>query len=128
MKTRDRLHVMVVDDMSTSRGLITQALDWMGISNYDYARSGDEAYRKLAAKPVHLVISDYNMPGLNGLQLLESLRMNRQTQRVGFILVTGSADTSIIDAGRRLQMNNYVKKPFAPQVLKKCIEQIVGPL
>jgi len=128
MSTKDNIHIMVVDDMSTSRGLITQALDWMGIKNYKYCADGESALRSISAAPVHLVISDYNMPGMDGLALLHALRSNQQTQRIGFILLTGSADPSLIEKGRQLAMNNYLKKPFSPDALKGCIERVVGPL
>lgn len=128
MSTKDLIRIMVVDDMSVSRGLITQALDWMQIKNYDYATDGQSALRKLAAAPVHLVISDYNMPGMDGLGLLEALRTNAQTAQTGFILVTGTTENDVITRGRTLKMNNYLKKPFSPTALRDCIERVVGPL
>ncbi len=128
MSLKDKLQVMVVDDMSTSRALITQALEAMGIAHIDYCQDGQSAFQKLAAKPVHLVISDYNMPGADGLQLLAGLRQHKTTQRIGFILITGTADAQIIDRGKKLGMNNYIKKPFSPDALKRCIEQVVGRL
>ena len=128
MSIKDKLHVMVVDDMSVSRGLILQALDWMGISHVDYCNDGDSALRRLAQRPVHLVISDFNMPGMDGLSLLEGLRRNRSTQRIGFILITGSTDAGLMERGNKLGMNNYIKKPFAPDALKSCIERVVGRL
>jgi len=125
---REKLHVMVVDDMSVSRGLIIQALEAMGIKNIDYCVDGETAFKKLAVRPVHLVISDYNMPGADGLQLLAGLRQYKTTQRIGFILITGTADPTVIEKGNKLGMNNYVKKPFSPEALKACIERVVGPL
>jgi len=128
MSLKEKLHVMVVDDMSVSRGLIIQALEAFGIKNIDHCADGKTAFQRLAARPVHLVISDYNMPGADGLQLLAGLRQYKTTQRIGFILVTGTADPEVIDKGNRLGMNNYIKKPFAPEALKACIEQVVGRL
>jgi len=128
MALRDQLRVMVVDDMSTSRGLITQALDAMGIRQVGYATDGPGALQILEKTPVHLVISDYNMPGMDGLQLLHALRSNARTKALGFILITGRADREIIDTGRRLGMNNFLKKPFTPQELRSCIEAVVGRL
>ncbi len=128
MSIKNQLHVMVVDDMSTSRGLIIQALEWMGIRNIDFAVDGGTAFQRLAAKPVHLVISDFNMPGADGLTLLEGLRRHKTTQRIGFILVTGVADPAILRRGQELGMNNYIKKPFSPDGLKACIERVVGKL
>ncbi|SFI87425.1 response regulator [Celeribacter neptunius] len=128
MALRDQLRVMVVDDMSTSRGLITNALDSYGIRNVTSAADGPSALQKLAVSPVHLVISDYNMPGMDGLQLLHALRSNGPTRGVGFLLITGRADREIIDMGKRLGMNNFLKKPFDPARLRAAIEAIVGKL
>lgn len=128
MALRDQLRVMVVDDMSTSRGLITQALDGFGISQVGSAADGPSALQKIAAWPVHLVISDMNMPGMNGLQLLHALRTNAATQRVGFLLITGKADRQIIETGKKLGMNNFLPKPFQPADLRTAIEAIVGRL
>ena len=100
MALRDQLRVLVVDDMSTSRGLITQALEGL----------------------------DYNMPGMDGLALLENLRGAARTAGIGFLLITGRADAAVIERGRALKMNNYIKKPFQPADLKAAIEAIVGRL
>lgn len=128
MALRDQLRVMVVDDMSTSRGLITQALDAFGIRNVASTADGPTALKTLETQPVHLVISDYNMPGMDGLQLLHKLRTGAKTKGVGFILITGKADKAIIDQGRQLGMNNFLKKPFEPKDLQTCIEAVVGRL
>ena len=128
MALRDQLRIMVVDDMSTSRGLITQALEAFGIRNVSTAENGADALQSLAKAPVHMVISDYNMPNMDGLHLLQQLRSNEKTKRVGFILITGRAEQQIIDYGRKLGMNNFLKKPFDPADLRKCIEAVVGPL
>ena len=128
MSLREQLRIMVVDDMSTSRGLITQALDGFGIRQVESAADGESALNKLAQWPVHLVISDMNMPGMNGLQLLHALRSNARTGKVGFLLITGKADQNIIETGKKLGMNNFLAKPFQPADLRKAIEAIVGRL
>ena len=128
MSLRDQLRVMVVDDMSTSRGLITQALDAFGIQNVSTASDGKSALVGLSKSPVHLVISDYNMPEMDGLHLLHHLRSSPQTQKTGFLLITGKADPAIINKGKQLGMNNYLAKPFQNEQLKNAIEAIVGRL
>lgn len=128
MALRDQIRIMVVDDMSTSRGLITQALDGFGIRQVESAADGPSALQKLASWPVHLVISDMNMPGMNGLQLLHALRSAAQTRKVGFLLITGKADRQIIETGKQLGMNNFLPKPFQPTDLRNAIEAIVGRL
>ena len=128
MSLREQLRVMVVDDMSTSRGLITQALDAIGISNVATAADGKSALQSLLRSPVHLVISDYNMPEMDGLHLLHYLRKTPQTAKVGFLLITGRAEPANIEKGKQLGMNNFLKKPFQPAELKSSIEAIVGRL
>ncbi|MEE4120043.1 MAG: response regulator [Paracoccaceae bacterium] len=128
MALRDQLHVMVVDDMSTSRGLILQALDSFGVRNVQYAADGPSALQALGKQPAHLVLSDYNMPGMDGLHLLHALRSDARLKGVGFILITGKADRQIIEAGKKLGMNNFIKKPFQPKDLLASIEAVVGKL
>jgi two-component system chemotaxis response regulator CheY len=128
MALRDSLRVMVVDDMSVSRALIEQALDEMGVRHYLTEGDSKAALGKLVASPVHLVISDMNMPGLNGLQLLRALRENKSTARIGFILITGSPTPEVMSLGQQLGLNNLVRKPFSTVTLQASIEKVVGKL
>jgi two-component system, chemotaxis family, chemotaxis protein CheY len=128
MALKESLRIMVVDDMSTSRGLIMMALEELQIKNVDYRKDGASALQALVANPVHLVISDFNMPGLDGLGLLKGLRENRSTQKIGFILVSGSVDQATVQRGQALGMNNFIKKPFTTPGLKACIQAVVGAL
>jgi two-component system, chemotaxis family, chemotaxis protein CheY len=128
MALKDSLNVMVVDDMATSRGLIIMALEEMGVKKIDFRKDGAEALQALVARPAHLVISDYNMPGMDGLGLLKGLRENRMTARIGFILVSGRMTPELLNSGKSLGMNNYIQKPFSTPQLKACIQAVVGPL
>lgn len=128
MSLRHDLKVAVVDDTAVSRSLITQALDAIGITNHSSFNEAETAFRKMVVSPVHLVISDFNMPGINGLQLLQALRRHPVTQKTGFVLVTGRPDQQVIDQGRKLAMNNFIKKPFSTEELRQCIETVVGRL
>jgi len=128
MSLKDSLRIMVVDDMATSRGLITQALDEIGIKNYVTENDGKKAFSRLAATPVHLVLSDYNMPGMDGLGLLKAVRTNPATQKIGFILVTGKPTPEIVAEAKKLGLNNMIKKPFTSDSMKQCIESVVGRL
>jgi two-component system chemotaxis response regulator CheY len=128
MSIADKIRVMVVDDTMVSRALIVDALDQMGIRGVVIAKDGAAALQALIAQPVHLVISDMNMPGLDGLGLLKRLRETKNTARIGFILITGSADKTLIARGREFALNNYVTKPFTVTQLRGAIEAVVGKL
>lgn len=119
---------MVVDDTSVSRMLITDALNQMGVQHVSIAKDGAHALQALMAQPVHLVISDMNMPGLDGLGLLKGLREYKPTSKIGFILITGSNDKTLIQRGKQYQLNNFVTKPFNTASLKSAIEAVVGRL
>ncbi|PYE84962.1 response regulator [Pseudoroseicyclus aestuarii] len=128
MSLKDSLTVMVVDDMSTSRGIVTNCLEEMGVWKIRTENDGKAAFQSLAAQPVHLVLSDLNMPGLDGLGLLKALRENKSTAKIGFILVTGSPNPQLIQKAAALGLNNMIKKPFTTESMKKSIEQVVGRL
>ncbi|WP_136440741.1 response regulator [Pacificoceanicola onchidii] len=128
MGLKESLRIMVVDDMATSRGLITQALDDIGIKNYVTENDGNRALERLSSTPVHLVLSDFNMPGLDGLGLLKAVRTSPPTQKLGFILVTGRPTPEIVNEAKRLGLNNMIKKPFTSASMKQCIESVVGRL
>jgi two-component system chemotaxis response regulator CheY len=128
MSLADRLKVMVVDDTTVSRALITDALDQMGVRNVSIAKDGAQALKTLMAQPVHLVISDMNMPGLDGLGLLKGLREYKPTSAIGFILITGSSDRTLIERGKQHRLNNFVTKPFNTTSLRGAIEAVVGRL
>lgn len=128
MSLKDTLRVMVVDDMGVSRGLLIQAIEEMGIWKNQAENDGRAALTKLVADPVHLVLSDYNMPGMDGLELLKALRQNKTTARIGFILVTGNPTPQLVAQGKALGLNNIIKKPFSTASMKQCIESVVGRL
>ncbi|SEA75580.1 response regulator [Rubrimonas cliftonensis] len=128
MALKELLEVAVVDDTSVSRGLLVAALEEIGLRNIEIYKNGQEALDGLKRHPRHLVISDMNMPKLDGLQLLEALRGHEPTSQVGFVLVTGRSDATLIERGRQFRMNNYLEKPIDAPKMKRCIEAIVGSI
>lgn len=128
MPFASHLEVMVVDDTSVSRALIVNALEEIGIKRVRVENDGKAALTSLAQRPAHLVISDYNMPGLNGIDLLRAVREGPGTRGVGFILVTGRGDKALIDEGRKFGLNNYLAKPFTTPAMRACIEAVTGKI
>jgi len=128
MSLRDSLRIMIVDDMAVSRALIAQSLEEIGVSKYLTENDAKVALGKLVANPVHLVLCDMNMPGMNGLELLHALRNAKTTQRIGFILITGQPTPELLRIGQELGLNNLIRKPFTTATMKASIERVVGPL
>lgn len=128
MSLRDTIRIMVVDDMSVSRALITQSLEEIGITKYQTENDAKAALGKIVGAPVHLVLCDMNMPGMNGLELLHALRNNKTTARIGFILITGQPTPELLRIGQELGLNNLIRKPFTTATMKASIERVVGPL
>ena len=122
------LQVMVVDDMSTSRMLMISALQEIGFRQIIIAKGGKEALTQLQKSAAHLVVSDMNMPDLDGLSLLKALRSYKMKAKMAFILVTGSADKTLISRGRELGLNNFIAKPFTTPGVRNSIEAVLGPL
>jgi two-component system, chemotaxis family, chemotaxis protein CheY len=128
MAAAKQLEVMIVDDTSVSRMLMTESLQDIGITNLALAKDGADALDQLKKKPMHLVISDQYMPNLDGLGLLKALRSNAPTAKIGFILVTGSPDKSLVERGRQMGLNNFIAKPYTTKTIRAAIEAVVGRL
>jgi two-component system, chemotaxis family, chemotaxis protein CheY len=128
MSLKDQLRILVVDDTSVSRALICDGLDQIGMKNVAIARDGEEGLQLMKAKPSHLIISDLNMPKLDGLGLLRAVREYEPTKKVAFILVTGRGDAATIEMGKKYNLNNFLPKPFTLASLKAALEAVVGRL
>jgi two-component system chemotaxis response regulator CheY len=128
MSLKDQLRILVVDDTSVSRALICDGLDQLGMKNVSIARDGEEGLIAMRTKPSHLIISDLNMPKLDGLGLLRAVREFEPTKKAAFILVTGRGDNAVIEQGRKYGLNNFLAKPFTVATLKASIEAVVGRL
>lgn len=123
-----QLKVLIVDDTSTSRMLIRDGLEQLGIRNIVFAADGEQALKLMMSTPAHLVISDFNMPKLDGLQLLQAIRNYKPTARTPFIMLTGKGDAAVLSKGKALGLNNYLTKPIDMGALRKAIEGVVGRL
>ena len=128
MSLRDQLSVVVVDDMSVSRALVLNALEQIGIRNVTAMSDGPAALDHIAKRGCHLVISDHNMPGMSGVDLLAALRGNAATAGVGFILISGTMTRELVEAAQRFGLNNFLAKPFDTEKVRSCIEAVVGRL
>jgi two-component system chemotaxis response regulator CheY len=122
------IKVMVVDDQTSMRAMIRRALQDLGFKDIRDKGSATEALAAVKSDRVHLIISDYNMPEMDGLEFLEAVRKDEVIGKTVFIMLTGSADKEIVQKAAALGVNNYVVKPFAPAALKEKIERVFGEL
>ncbi|MBB3951639.1 MULTISPECIES: response regulator [Aureimonas] len=126
--TKQTIKILIVDDQTTSRLLMREALQQIGFANIPFAKDGEEALKMMMTSPAHIVISDYNMPKLNGLQLLQAIRTYPATRITPFILLTGSGDRTVLQQAVKLGVNNYLPKPVQPAALQKAIQAVTGNL
>ncbi|MBU3078641.1 response regulator [Sphingomonas quercus] len=122
------IKVMVVDDQTSMRAMIRRALQDFGFKDVRDKPGAVEALSAIRQDRVHLVISDFNMPDMDGLQFLEAVRGDPVIGKTVFIMLTGSSDKEIVQKAAALGVNNYVVKPFAPAALKEKIERVFGEL
>lgn len=122
------IKVLVVDDQLTMRALIRSALQEIGFRDISDAPDGEEGFKTLLAAPSHLVISDFNMPKLDGLGFLRAVRAHEPTRKVAFIMLTGRADKELVQRAMQFGVNNYITKPFSPAALRAKIEEVFGQL
>lgn len=128
MSIKQHLKVMIVDDHRTSRMVIYDALGQLGITQISYAGDGEEALKMMMTAPCHMIISDFNMPKLDGLQLLKAIRSYAPTQRTPFIILSGRGDRELVQKAAALGVNNFLVKPITVPVLRQSIEAVVGRL
>ncbi len=128
MPASSSLTCLVVDDQQTMRSLVRTGLQQLGFRTISEAPDGEEGLRQMLARPIHLVISDYNMPKLDGLGLLRAIRSHPPIQKTAFIMLTGRADKELVQRAVQFGVNNYLVKPFTVGTLKEKIEAIFGVL
>lgn len=119
---------LVVDDQQTMRSLVRSGLQTLGFTTIHEAPDGEEGLRQMLTRPFGLVISDYNMPKLDGLGLLRAIRAHPPIAKTSFIMLTGRADKELVQRAVQFGVNNYLVKPFTVGILKEKIEAIFGPL
>ncbi|CAN7451387.1 response regulator [Phenylobacterium sp. LjRoot225] len=128
MPVASSLKVLVVDDQQTMRSLVRSGLQQLGFKDIRECADGEDGLRAMLTAKSHLIISDYNMPRLDGLGLLRAVRAHEPIRGTAFIMLTGRADKELVQRAVQFGVNNYLVKPFTVQTLKEKIEAVFGPL
>ncbi len=120
------LKFLVVDDSVTMRRIVINSLRNLGYNNYVEAGDGKEALDKLGADGgINFVITDWNMPVLSGLELVKTIRSDDKISKIPILMVTTRGVKEDIIEALQARVNNYIVKPFTPQILKEKIDQIL---
>ncbi|QCQ23565.1 chemotaxis response regulator CheY [Desulfoglaeba alkanexedens] len=117
--------VLVVDDFATMRRIIRNILRELDFKDIVEAENGTAAVRILESQKVDLVISDWNMPKMTGLELLKWVRANEKARDIPFLMVTAEAQKENIVEAIKAGVNNYIVKPFTAAVLSEKLEKIL---
>lgn len=119
-----KMKILIVDDMSTMRRIMKNALRQLGYNNIEEAEDGQIAFAKLGQWPVDLVVSDWNMPNMDGLELLKAVRADPTLRAMPVLLVTAQAEQKHVLEAIRAGASNYIVKPFTADTLKTKIDKI----
>jgi two-component system, chemotaxis family, chemotaxis protein CheY len=120
------MKILVVDDYATMRRIVRNLLTQIGFSDIEEAGDGVTALAKLRESKFGLVISDWNMEPMTGLQLLKEIRADNKLNSTPFIMVTAESKTENVVAAKEAGVNNYIVKPFNADTLKQKITAVVG--
>ena len=118
------MKILVVDDFSTMRRIIKNLLRDLGFSNTDEADDGNTALPMLQTGKYDFLVTDWNMPGMTGIELLQHVRSDESLKTLPVLMVTAEAKRDQIVAAAQAGVNGYVVKPFTAAVLKEKIEKI----
>ncbi len=116
---------LVVDDSLTMRRIVINTLKTIGYENVIEAAQGKEAYTKLVAEGAEFIITDWNMPEMNGLDFVKAVRANAQYEHLPIIMVTTRGNKEDVIEAMKARVNNYLVKPFTAQGLKEKIETVL---
>ncbi|MGH8806344.1 MAG: chemotaxis response regulator CheY [Noviherbaspirillum sp.] len=119
---------LVVDDFSTMRRIVRNLLKELGYTNVDEAEDGVMALSKLRSEPFEFVISDWNMPNMDGLTMLQTIRADATLSKLPVLMVTAEAKKENIIAAAQAGANGYVVKPFTAATLDEKLTKIFEKL
>jgi len=118
------MKILIVDDFSTMRRIIKNLLRDLGFTNTIEADDGQSALPILKAGSIDFLITDWNMPGMSGIDLLKTVREDPNIKQIPVLMVTAEAKREQIIAAAQAGVNGYVVKPFTATVLKEKIDKI----
>jgi len=126
MAVNMNMNILVVDDYKTMLRIIDNLLKQLGFKNILQAIDGNVALQQLREKEFGLIIADWNMEPMTGLQLLKEVRADDKLKPIPFIMVTAESKTENVIAAKASGVNNYIVKPFNAETLKQKLVTVIG--
>jgi two-component system, chemotaxis family, chemotaxis protein CheY len=118
------MRVFIVDDYTTMLRILRNLLRQLDINNVEEATNGDTAYQMMQRTPPDLIISDWNMVPVTGLELLKKVRADAKLRPTPFIMVTAESKTENVIAAKQAGVSNYIVKPFNAETLRAKIASV----
>jgi two-component system chemotaxis response regulator CheY len=126
MSVDTSMNVLIVDDYATMLRIVRALLKQIGFNNIDEASDGGQALQMMRQKKYGLVISDWNMEPVTGIQLLRQVRDDGDLRATPFIMVTAESKTENVVEAKKAGVSNYIVKPFNSDTLKGKIASVLG--
>lgn len=120
--------ILIVDDFATMRRIVSTCLMQLGFGNLTEAEDGQTALAKLAQKEFKLIISDWNMPKMMGIDLLRAVRSDERFQSIPFVMVTAEGVKENVLEAVKAGVSNYVVKPFTAEILEQKLGAVFAKL
>ena len=118
------MKILIVDDFSTMRRIVRNLLKQLSFNNVDEAEDGTVALEKIKSGSYDFVITDWNMPNMNGLELLKAIRSDDALKDLPVLLITAEAEKENVVLAAQAGVNDYIVKPFTGDVLQQKINRI----
>ena len=118
------IKVLIVDDFATMRRIVKGVLKQLGFNNIIEAEDGNAALEELKKEKIGLIVSDWNMPNMSGLDLLKAVRGNEQFKSIPFIMVTAEGQKENVIEAVKSGVSNYIVKPFTPETFNEKLQKV----
>ncbi|GBR09857.1 MULTISPECIES: response regulator [Asaia] len=128
MPAASQIRALIVDDQASIRQVLANNLAQLGFTQVAQRKDGKEALDYLGQNPTHLVISDFNMPVMDGLALLRAVRENPKTQKTAFVILTSETSRDLVQEAIKAGVNNFLAKPYTVAKLREVLEKVFGPI
>jgi two-component system, chemotaxis family, chemotaxis protein CheY len=128
MPVNKAMSILVVDDYKSMVRIIRGLLQELGFTNVDDTTDGPTALKLIQNGNYGLILSDWNMQPMTGMDLLKAVRADQRTQQTPFVMVTAEAKVENVIAARQAGVNNYIIKPFTLAVLRQKLSTVLGEL